>query len=71
VSAPAAEYDGFLIDLDGTVWVGDDLIPGAVEAIGALAAAGKEIVFVTNDSRRTGAGLAERLRQIGVAEVAG
>jgi glycerol-1-phosphatase len=60
------EYDAFLIDLDGTVWVGRDPIPGAADAITALISAGKSLVFVTNDSRSTRAELAGRLREIGV-----
>ena len=60
-------FDGYLIDLDGTVWVGSRPVPGAPEAIGALRSAGKAIVFVTNDSRASAAGLAERLRTIGIA----
>jgi glycerol-1-phosphatase len=60
-------FDGYLIDLDGTVWVGERPVPGAAEAIGALRGAGKRIVFVTNDSRAAAAGLAGRLREIGIA----
>lgn len=50
--APAlAAYDHVLLDLDGTVWVGDRPTPRAVEAIAALRVAGKSIAFVTNDGR--------------------
>jgi glycerol-1-phosphatase len=47
-----ARYDHVLLDLDGTVWLGDTLTPGAAEALGELRAAGKNIAFVTNDSTR-------------------
>jgi glycerol-1-phosphatase len=51
--APGLEpYDIFLLDLDGCVWVGDQPTPGAVEAVGALRAAGRRLGFVTNDARR-------------------
>jgi glycerol-1-phosphatase len=60
------EYDGFLVDLDGVVWEGRELLPGAVEALQALLAAGKEIVFVTNNSVRRPAAYAARLREAGV-----
>jgi HAD superfamily hydrolase (TIGR01450 family) len=51
--APGLEpYDTFLLDLDGCVWVGDEPTPGAVEAVGALRAAGRRLAFVTNDARR-------------------
>jgi HAD superfamily hydrolase (TIGR01450 family) len=50
--APGLEpYDIFLLDLDGCVWVGDQPTPGAVEAVGALRAAGRRLGFVTNDAR--------------------
>jgi glycerol 3-phosphatase-2 len=50
--APGLEpYDTFLLDLDGCVWVGDQPTPGAVEAVGALRAAGRRLAFVTNDAR--------------------
>src|SRR5689334_17409735 len=41
------EYDGFLVDLDGVVWLGRDPIPGSPEALATMIAAGKEVVFVT------------------------
>jgi len=64
--ALADEFDGFLVDLDGVVWVGREPLPGAVGALGALLEAGKEIVFVTNNSVRAPASYGERLRDIGV-----
>jgi glycerol-1-phosphatase len=59
-------FDGYLIDLDGTVWVGDRPVAGAAEAIETLRRAGKAVVFVTNDSRTKAAGIAERLRELGI-----
>jgi glycerol-1-phosphatase len=43
-------YDHVLLDLDGCVWVSDELTPGAPEALKALRAAGKTVSFVTNDA---------------------
>lgn len=62
----ADEFDGLLVDLDGVVWEGRDFLPGAVETLQGLAEAGKEIVFVTNNSTRRPDEYAERLRQAGV-----
>jgi len=64
--AAADEFDGFLIDLDGVVWVGREAVPGAVEALRALREAGKEVVFVTNNPARRPGAYAERLREAGV-----
>jgi len=64
--APADEFDGFLIDLDGVVWEGHELLPGAVDALHALLEAGKEMVFVTNNSVRAPEKYAKRLRTAGI-----
>ena len=64
--ALADEIDGFLIDLDGVVWEGRELLPGSVDALHTLLEAGKEVVFVTNNSVRAPEKYAERLRNAGV-----
>lgn len=60
------EFDGLLIDLDGVVWIGREMVPGAVEALSSLLGAGKEIVFVTNNSVKQPAAYAARLRDAGI-----
>lgn len=62
----ADDFDGFLIDLDGVVWEGRELLPGAVEGLNSLLEGSKEIVFVTNNSVRAPEKYAERLREAGV-----
>lgn len=62
----ADDFDGFLIDLDGVVWVGREPVPGSPEALAALLEAGKRVAFVTNNPSRQPAAYAERLREIGV-----
>jgi glycerol 3-phosphatase-2 len=64
--ALADEFDGFLVDLDGVVWVGREVVPGAAEALRELLDAGKELVFVTNNPGRPASTYAERLDEIGV-----
>jgi glycerol 3-phosphatase-2 len=64
--AAADEFDGFLVDLDGVVWEGRELVPGSVEALRTLIESGKELVFVTNNPARPPATYAERLREAGV-----
>ncbi|MGN6663266.1 MAG: HAD-IIA family hydrolase, partial [Solirubrobacterales bacterium] len=63
----ADRFDGFLIDLDGVVWIGREPVPGSPEALRALLAAGKRLVFVTNNPGRQPAAYAERLGELGVA----
>jgi glycerol-1-phosphatase len=43
-------YEHVLLDLDGCVWVSDELTPGAHEALAALRAGGRTLSFVTNDA---------------------
>ena len=38
------------LDLDGVIWLGEQPIPGAADAVGRLQAAGEPVVFVTNNS---------------------
>jgi glycerol-1-phosphatase len=64
--ALADQFDGFLIDLDGVVWIGRELVPGAVETVQSLLDSGKEIVFVTNNSVRRPEAYAEQLRKSGI-----
>ncbi len=64
--ALADQFDGFLIDLDGVVWVGREPVPGAPETLRALLAADKRLVFVTNNPSRPPAAYAERIQGMGV-----
>ncbi len=43
----------WVLDLDGVIWLGDDPIPGAADAVARLQSAGAPVVFVTNMSRLT------------------
>jgi glycerol-1-phosphatase len=63
-------YDGFLVDLDGVVWLGRDPIPGSPQALATMIAAGKEIVFVTNNPSKRPEAYAEKLRGLGVETTA-
>jgi len=56
-----------VFDLDGCVWSGDVLNPGANETLTALHRSGRALAFLTNNSRATGADVRERLRRLGVA----
>lgn len=64
--ALADRYDGFLVDLDGVVWIGREPVPGSPQALAALLAAGAPLVFVTNNPTHAPQRYAERLREIGV-----
>jgi len=57
---------GFVFDLDGCVWNGNTLSPGAAETLGRLVAAGRRIAFLTNNSRATADDILGRLHALGV-----
>ena len=48
----ADRYDGYVLDLWGVVHDGRKPYPGVPEALAALKARGKRIVFLTNAPRR-------------------
>jgi glycerol-1-phosphatase len=57
---------GFAFDLDGCIWAGPTLLPGARELVEALRGDGRSVVFVTNSSRERAAQIAERLSELGI-----
>jgi HAD superfamily hydrolase (TIGR01450 family) len=59
-------YDVALLDLDGTVYLGGDAIPGAAEALRKAGAAGLRLAYVTNNAFRTPAAIAALLTSFGI-----
>ena len=57
---------GFAFDLDGTIWAGPTLLPGAAELVANLRGAGLGVVFASNSSRHGSALLARRLTAMGI-----
>ena len=61
-----AGYDNVILDLDGCVWVGEACTPGAADAVAELRGAGKGLMFITNDSRRSPEEYVRKLWSLGV-----
>jgi NagD protein len=59
-------FDGYIFDLDGTVYLGDALLPGAQSAIRRLRADGRRVVFLSNNPTHTRAQYAARLERLGL-----
>jgi HAD superfamily hydrolase (TIGR01458 family) len=57
--------DALLLDLDGTLYVGDAALPGAVEAVRALAERGVPRRYLTNTTRLSRRAIAARLKALG------
>jgi len=57
---------GYLLDLDGTVYRGEQLTPGADQAIEKLRSRGRKIVFLTNKPLHSRGDYAEKLTRFGI-----
>jgi NagD protein len=57
---------GYLIDMDGVIYKGSELIPGADRFIEQLKADDVPFLFLTNNSQRTRRDVATRLRRLGI-----
>ncbi len=57
-------YAGYIFDLDGTVYLGEELIPGADDTVAALRARGAGVIFVSNKPIATGRSYAEKLTRL-------
>jgi NagD protein len=66
VLPPRWRYRAFILDLDGTVYLGEQLLPGAGEAIAQLRAAGRRICFLSNKPIQGRADYAAKLTRLGV-----
>jgi HAD superfamily hydrolase (TIGR01450 family) len=66
LSALVGRYDQLILDLDGCVYVGDEAVPGAVEAVAALRAGGKRVAFATNDPRHATEEYVTKLWALGI-----
>jgi phosphoglycolate/pyridoxal phosphate phosphatase family enzyme len=59
-------FKGFIFDLDGTVYRGDSLIPGADRVIRLLREKGKKVVFLSNKPLQTREDYASKLTRLGI-----
>jgi HAD superfamily hydrolase (TIGR01458 family) len=57
--------DAVLLDLDGTLYVGDAPLPGAVAAVGRLKEQRVPLRFLTNTTRLSHSSLAQQLQRMG------
>ena len=59
----------WVLDCDGVVWLTDDAIPGAAEAVRRLRQGGERVVFITNNSYTARADHLAKLERMGMATV--
>jgi HAD superfamily hydrolase (TIGR01458 family) len=65
VTSQLARLDALLVDLDGVLYVEDEPVEGAAEAIGKLREAGLALRFVTNTTARSHAQTLDKLERLG------
>ncbi len=56
----------FIFDLDGTIYLEDDLIPGARETLAALRANGHDVLFASNNTALTHAAYEAKLAALAI-----
>ena len=60
-----------MFDLDGVVYLGDEVVPAAPEALGQVRGLGVKVAFVTNNSYRPPDLVVEKLNRLGVKAAEG
>ena len=68
IRAGLAPVRCFLLDMDGTFYLGDRLIDGSLDFLSALERTGRTARFLTNNSSKSASVYAEKLRRLGVPE---
>ena len=56
----------WILDLDGVLWLGDEPVPGAVEAVARLHGRGERVLFVSNNSSARVDEYLAKLQRVGV-----
>lgn len=56
----------FLLDMDGTIYLGDQLIDGALDFLSLLEEQDKSFVFLTNNSSKNSTVYVEKLKRLGI-----
>lgn len=57
---------GFLCDMDGVLYHGNQLLPGAAEFVSWLNSSGRRFLFLTNSSERSPRELQQKLKRMGL-----
>jgi len=55
----------FLLDMDGTLYLGDQVLPGAIDFVRRLGESGRQWIYLTNNSSRAGEDYIVRLQGLG------
>ncbi len=58
----------FLLDMDGTFYLGNQLLPGSLDFLDACERTGRRTLFLTNNSSKSAAQYVQKLQGMGVRE---
>ena len=64
--SPDRLYGGYVFDLDGTIYLGDELLPGARRLIETLREHERKVVFLSNNPTKDPQMYAEKLTKLGL-----
>ena len=67
INVDLEDIECVFLDLDGTIYLGTDLIPGAIEFLGRCEARGIQRFFLSNNSSRSVQEYVTKLQQMGIA----
>ena len=62
---PERVYAGYVFDLDGTLYLGEEALPGATETLALLRRGGARLAFITNNPLELPVDWARKLRRLG------
>ena len=57
----------FLLDMDGTFYLGGQIIPGSLEFIEKVVSSGRDFMFLTNNSSHNANFYVQKLAKIGLS----
>lgn len=65
-SPPGRVYEGYIFDLDGTIYLGEEPLPGARAVVSTLQQANRRLLFLSNNPTRDPQGYVAKLSGMGI-----
>jgi len=65
-SRPETIFDGYIFDLDGTIYLGDELLPGASEVITTIRRLNRKVLFLSNNPTHEIGWYVDHLKRLGI-----
>ena len=65
-TSPERLFDAYIFDMDGTIYLGDDLLPGAKRLVEGLLSLGRPVRFLSNNPTKDPQLYVEKLEKLGI-----